>query len=292
MILLVALALSTQDRAYPPELAGAKVEVYKKAGDVELTLWIFSPEGHGPEARRPAVVFFFGGGWRSGNPAQFENQCRYLASRGMVAATADYRVASRHGVKAAACVADAKSAVRWLRANAARLGIDPARIAAGGGSAGGHLAACAGLAAGVDEEAEDRAVSSVPDALLLFNPALVLAPVEGRPQDEKRVAELGERMGVEPAKLSPYHQIRKGAPPALVMNGKADTTTPWAAAELFAEAMTKAGNRCDLEGWEGEGHGFFNHGRAGSRMYAATLRRADVFLRSLGWLEGEPTLKD
>lgn len=283
MISLAAFALLlAQGKNYPPQLPGANVEVYKKVGDVELRAWIFTPEGHKPEDRRPAVVFFFGGGWTSGTPGQFEQQCRYLASRGLVAATADYRVLSRHGVKAVSCVADAKSAVRWFRTHAARLGIDPGRIAAGGGSAGGHLAACTGVVGGFDGEGEDLAVSSVPNAMLLFNPALVLEKGEG----------LAERMGVEPTKLSPFHQVQKGAPPALVLHGKADTTVPYATAERFAEAMTKAGNRCELEGYADQPHGFFNFGRGGNAMYAATLRRMDVFLRSLGWLEGEPTVKD
>lgn len=256
-------------------LLAQDVEVYKKVGDVELKLWICKPEGHTPADKRPAIVFFFGGGWNGGTPTQFDAQCRHLASRGMVAATADYRVKSRHGTKAVACVADGKSAVRWLRANAARLGIDPSRIAAGGGSAGGHVAACTGLIEGFEEEGEDVAVSSVPNALVLFNPALVLG--EG----------LGERMGVEPyTKLSPHHNVRKGAPPTLVLNGKADTTTPYAAAELFTEAMTKAGNRCELEGYADCGHGFFNFNRkTPDRRYDETVARMDAFLKSLGWLE-------
>lgn len=275
MIHLLALAALLQE----PDLPGARVEVYKKAGDVELKMWILAPEGHKAEDKRPAVVFFFGGGWSSGTPKQFEQQVKHLAARGMVAATADYRVKSRHGVKAVACVADGKSAVRFLRANAARLGIDPERIAAGGGSAGGHVAACTALIEGYEDEA--TGVSSAPNALVLFNPALVLAPVEGHPGRE--VANLEERMGVEPSKLSPYHNVRKGAPPTLVLNGTADTTTTYAAAELFAKAMTGAGNRCELAGYEGMGHGFFNFGRKDSR-YTETVQRMDAFLTSLGWL--------
>src|SRR5688572_26427217 len=126
---------------YPPRLVGARAETYKQAGPTKLELYIYEPAGHRPADRRPAVIFFFGGGWNQGSPAQFERQCRYLASRGLVAITADYRVASRHGVTAIECVKDAKSAVRWVRKNAGRLGVDPNRIAAGGGSAGGHIAA-------------------------------------------------------------------------------------------------------------------------------------------------------
>ena len=87
--------------------------------------------------------------------------------------------ASRNQVKAVSCVADAKSAIRYVRQNAARLGVDPNRLAAGGGSAGGHLAACTGVIQGFDEAGEDTSISSVPNALALFNPAVALAPVDG-----------------------------------------------------------------------------------------------------------------
>ncbi len=106
----------------PLQFKGARSEVYKTIGDVALQMYIFEPAGHKAADRRPAVVFFFGGGWKGGTPKQFEHQCRYLASRGMVAMTADYRVSSRHGTKAVQCVTDGKSAVRWVRENAKRLG--------------------------------------------------------------------------------------------------------------------------------------------------------------------------
>ena len=69
-------------------------------------------------ARRAAIVFFFGGGWKGGTTRQFARQATYLAGRGMIAAIADYRVQSRHGVTPDVCVEDAKSAVRWLRQHA------------------------------------------------------------------------------------------------------------------------------------------------------------------------------
>ena len=123
------------------------------------------------DSTRPAAVFFYGGAWNRGTVTQFEQQAKYLASRGMVTFVADYRVKSRQKVAPDACVADAKSAVRWVRTHAERLGIDPERIAAGGGSAGGHIAAAAGMCDGLDDTAEaDSTISSKPNALLLFNP--------------------------------------------------------------------------------------------------------------------------
>lgn len=276
---------------YPPQLPGAKAEVYKTIGDVKLSLFIFTPPGHKTDDSRPAIVFFFGGGWTSGSPGQFLHQCEYLASRGMVAIAADYRVASRHQVKAVECVKDAKSAIRWVRANAKRLGMDPARIAAGGGSAGGHLAACTGTLEGFDDKAEDTSVSAVPNAMVLFNPALVLAPLGGPSDGRSRSLLDSDRCGIEPEKISPCHHVRAGAPPAIVFHGKADTTVPYATAEAFEAAMKRAGNRCELAGFEGQPHGFFNFGRGENKLFVETVRKMDQFLVSLGWLKGEPTIE-
>jgi arylsulfatase A-like enzyme/acetyl esterase/lipase len=286
-LFLLALATSSfAAQAYPPKFEGARSEVYKTVGDVSLSLHIFEPAGPA-QPNRAAIVFFFGGGWNNGSPVQFEQQCRHLASRGMVAISADYRVATRHQVKPTACVADAKSAIRWVRANARRLGIDPQRIAAGGGSAGGHLAAAVATVPGFDEPGDDLNVSAVPNALALFNPALVLAPLDGLDLQgfESRVS--ADRMGTDPRNLSPAHHVKRGVPPTIIFHGKADTTVPYSTAEAFAAAMTKAGNRCELVGYEGQPHGFFNFGRANGR-YAETLAAMDRFLVSIGFLAATP----
>lgn len=264
--------------AYPPKFPEAQVETYKTIGDTKLDAHIFYPPGHKPTDKTPAIVFFFGGGWNSGSPAQFYEHCKYLAGRGMVAITADYRVASRHGVKAAACVADAKSAIRWVRKEASRLGIDPHRVAAAGGSAGGHIAACTSVVPTLDEASEDKSIRSVPDALVLFNPALVLAPVAGASIDEAKIAALKDRTGVPPVEISPYHHVQKGAPPTLIFHGEADTTVPFNTAELFTKAMTDAGNECRLVPFPGQVHGFFNFGRGDGTSYTKTIRALDDFL--------------
>ena len=269
---------------YPPHLEGARAETYKEVGDTKLQLWIFEPaEKVAVGAKRPAIVFFFGGGWSAGSPAQFERQCRHLASRGMVAITADYRVATRNHVKPVECVADARSAIRWVRKNAERRGIDPARIAAGGGSAGGHLAAAVATLPGLDAAGKDTAISAVPNALVLFNPALVLAPFGEMTLKGFEAKTSSERFGCEPTEISPIHHVRAGLPPTLILHGRADSTVPFASAEAFAAEMKKAGNRCELVGYEGQPHGFFNGAR-----FDETLAEADKFLVSLGYL---PPLK-
>lgn len=268
--------------------AETRTEIYKTIGEVKLEMTIQLPDDWKPTDKRPAIVFFFGGGWVGGTPTQFENQARYLASRGMVAMCADYRVQSRQKVKPVACVADAKSAMRWARANAGRLGIDPDRIAAGGGSAGGHLAAAVATLPGLDDPADDQSVSCRPNALVLFNPALVLAPMEGADLKGFEARATAERFGCEPAEISPAAHVKAGLPPTIIFHGKADTTVPYASAELFTTLMTKAGNRCELNGAEGQTHGFFNFGRGDNQFALSTLTAADQFLGSLGWLKGEP----
>lgn len=271
---------------------GARMEIYKTIGDVKLAVHIFTPDGFKPDDRRPASVFFFGGGWVGGTPRQFEQQCRYLAARGMVAMTADYRVFNRHGTLAVKCVEDAKSAIRWVRVNAKRLGVDPDRIVAGGGSAGGHIAACAGVLEGFEADGENTIVSSVPNAMVLFNPALVLAPIAGKDESKsERFEKLTARLGTKPENLSPAHHVRPGVPPTLVQHGKADTTVPYWTVEAFAEAMKQAGNRCELIGYEGQQHGFFNFGHGGNERFIATTKKMDEFLVSLGYLKGPATVE-
>lgn len=265
-------------RSYPPQMQGCRVETYKSVGDTKLNLYVFNPAT--PE-NAPAIVFFFGGGWKSGSPQQFEMQCRELAKRGMVAITADYRVESRHNAKPTECLADARSAVRWVRAHASQLGVDPQRIAAGGGSAGGHLAACTPFISEFDEPGEDKSVSAVPNALVLFNPALVLAPIEGFDAKGFGVRVPEERMGTKPENLSPAHHITKFGPPTIIFHGREDTTVPFTSAEAFTANMKSLGNRCDLHGFEGQKHGFFNS----DKFKAKTLAEADQFLVSLGWLK-------
>jgi acetyl esterase len=226
-----------------------RLTTYKTANGLELKLHVFEPMGLQPSDRRPAIVFFFGGGWNSGEAKQFYQQARALADQGMVAFAADYRVKSRNQTTPFECVLDGKSAIRWVRQHAAALGVDPERIAAAGGSAGGHVAASAGLGLGGEEPAENAKISSVPNALILFNPVLDTT--------EQGYGAKNFKPDQQTA-LSPSHHVRKGLPPTIIFHGTADTTVPFENAERFTRLMTAAGNPCTLVPFEGKGHGFFN----------------------------------
>jgi acetyl esterase/lipase len=171
--------------------------------------------------------------------------------------------------------------VRWIRKNSKRLGIDPNRIAAGGGSAGGHVAATTGVVSGLEEAGEDTKVSSQANALLLFNPVFDNGPTGwGHARVKDRYQE-----------ISPIHNIAKGAPPTIVFLGKKDKLIPVATAESYTKKMAAVGSRCDLHLYENQPHGFFNESR-NPKHYYLTVLEMDRFLGSLGWLEGNPTIKE
>jgi len=269
---------------YPPNMPGAETVAYKTIGDVTMNLYVFKPEGWKAEDSRPVSVFFFGGGWSAGSPEQFEEHCKHLAMRGMVAITADYRVANRNNTKAKVCLEDARDAIRYVRSHAKELGIDPQHVAAGGGSAGGHLAAALGTISD-DEES----ISSRPNLMLLFNPACVLAPYEGKqPWPEDRAEEFLEKMGVDPVEMSPIHHVSGETPAGIIFHGKADSAVPFSTSEQFANTVKAAGIRCDLKAYEDQPHGFFNYGRDENVMFYQTLNAMDAFLADLGWLPENP----
>ena len=240
----------------------------------ELRLHVFSPEGEGQAGGRPAIVFFFGGGWVNGSPNQFYPQSRHLAEGGMVALAAEYRVHSRDKSTVSQSVADAMSAIRYVRSHAVALGIDPDHIISAGGSAGGHLAASTAILSGFDEANEDPAVSSRPNAAILFNPVIdtTLGGYTG-----KLLPKEGDQS------LSPVHHVVPGLPPTLVLHGTDDKTVPFENVMRFEKAMKEAGNRCELIAFEGAGHGFFNPNRDAGKNYDDVVARMDAFIASLGW---------
>ena len=276
LLLLIGATLSAQGVELQPD----RSITYKSVYGIELKMDIFEPEGLRSTDHRPAIVFFFGGGWSGGSTKQFYQQARTMADQGMVAFSADYRVKSRNKTTPFECVKDGKSAIRWVRQHAAEFGIDPERIVASGGSAGGHVAACTGVIEGQEEVGEDTSISSVPNAMILFNPVL----------DTTEKGYGAKNFKPEQQRdISPCHQVRKGIVPTALFHGTADKTVPFENAERFTKLMQEAGNECVLVPFEGRDHGFFNGSffrkSNGDAEYEVTMPRSIEFLKAHSFLK-------
>ncbi|MFN8240479.1 MAG: alpha/beta hydrolase [Bacteroidales bacterium] len=275
--LLCCVNIFTQENGEQPVVTEA---VYKTVGQAKLKLYIYRPIKHKNGENVPAIIFFHGGAWCEGHAWQFFPQCKYLAARGMVAISAEYRVRKRQkNTTPFDCVADAKSAIRWVRAHATEFWIDTSRIVAGGGSAGGHMAACTALINGFDEKTEDISISSVPNALVLFNPPLDIPEVLNRlPKNLQKILETSGR------EISPIHHVMEGAPPTIIFHGTDDSAVPFHQSIIFSEEMKKYNNRCQVEPFEGREHGFFNYYKGKNPDFQNTMNLTVKFLVSIGYL--------
>lgn len=249
-----------------------KQVVYKQIDTVSLMMDIYFPQGIETSDSHPAMVFFFGGGWNGGTVKQFEEHAKYYAGKGIVCFLAQYRVKNTHGTTPFESLEDAKSAVRFIRENAKKFKINPEKIIASGGSAGGHLAAATALIEGYDDEGDDLSISCIPNALVLFNPVIDNGP-----------GGYGfERIGSEYKDFSPLHNIMEGAPPTLFLVGTNDNLIPVETAKYYQKVMETVGSRCDLKLYEGKGHGWFNYRNL--EDYKETIEDVDGFLESMGYL--------
>ena len=268
-LLLATAAASMAAETAPEEY------VYKQVGAVALKVAVFRPPATftGP---RPAVAVFHGGGWSLGDPKWNYGDALRLAAAGCVGVGVQYRLSSENSdaVTPLDAIADARDGIRWIRAHAAELGVDPQRIGALGWSAGGHLAAC--TACLPDPEAGTK-ISGAPNALLLWFPALALEYDDWIPRLlHGRV----DKMAISPAEF-----VRPGLPPTLILIGREDQQTPLAGAEKFQQRMRAAGNRCELHVYENVGHSFEDRPHhIDPAVDADSKVRTIQFLRDLGWL--------
>lgn len=276
ILLLLCSALFTVNGFAMP-LPSERI-TYKNVDNTSLALHVFYPDYNTqpetsmhdkPYADRPAIVFFFGGGWVTGSPKQFYRQSAYFAELGFVAISAEYRIRNHHQSTPFQALEDAKSAIRWIRTHAHTLGIHPEKIIAVGASAGGHLAAGTAILTDYNDPNDDLTVSSSPNALILLNPVLDTSP-QG----------YGHAL-VKPHwhTVSPLHNIHAALPPTLILLGDEDKVIPVETARAFQKAMLTNGNLCEVIIYPQQKHGFFNH-----KKYQETLFEMTRFLKTHRYL--------
>jgi acetyl esterase/lipase len=253
--------------------------LYKKIDTTQLYFEVYPSAINNQTKSAPAMVFFFGGGWNNGTVKQFEPHAIYFSQRGITCILVDYRVKEKHKSTPFESLKDAKSAIRYIRAHANDLGIDPSKIIASGGSAGGHLAAATAIIQDHNESTDNLTLSCVPNALVLFNPVFDNGP-----------GGYGyERIGDAYKSFSPLHNIKSGAPPTIVFLGDKDHLVPVETAKYYKLVMEKVKSRCDLFIYEDQGHGFFNYKNL--TYYKKTISETDTFLQSIGFLNKEPLVE-
>jgi|GEM_PF-351362 len=275
--LLDAPVLPTQDSV---KVGDHVVYIYAIAGGKPLKAYVFQPKSGQNTHRHPAIALFHGGGWAIGDPEWAFGLARHFASLGMVSVAIQYRLSDQLSITPLEAMADARAAIRWIRGNAIRFGIDPAQIAAYGWSAGAHLAASAAV---FDDTTPSTTISCVPNALVLKSPAVFLEADMWAQQLLVARADISS--------ISPATHIRKNLPPTLLLEGRHDTVTPINGVCLFCDRMRNAGNRCDLKIFERVGHLFTPDSlrddewpKPDPNVEAQALTATDEFLTSLGFL--------
>ncbi len=225
--------------------------VYKQVGDRVLEMTEIAPSKEDKNAT--AVLFFYPGAWVGGDLDRFLPQAKVLAELGAKCYLVDYRVKSRDKTTPDKCVEDAKSAMRYVRENAKALGVNPKKVVAAGGSAGGHMAAALAFVKGMDASSDNLDISCVPDAMLLYNPVV----------DNSPGAYYKETLEVVGWKnISPLHNIGKYSPPAIFFVGDKDKHISVKSSEEFRDKINATGtHECELHVYPECKHGFYNFGK-------------------------------
>ncbi len=228
---------------------GHLTRTYKKIDGFELDAHIFIPEGLADGEKRPAIVNFHGGSWSEGKP-----DWQFGPSKlGFINICIEYRTYDRYRKLPFEQVSDAKSAIRWLRANADDLHIDENRIVASGNSAGGHLALCTAILDILDEPSENPAVSSRPNALVLNAAVYELVDIWFKRHVE-------DKASIET--ISPNRNVKRGLPPMLIFHGTNDTySAPYQSCLKFVDSMKSVGNEVHFVPVVGVGHRLWQSGK-------------------------------
>ena len=275
--------------------------VYKVTKDTTLKIYYSKPVNAKLNKKYPAIIWIHGGGWTSGTANTFFAHAKYFALRGAVGFSIEYRLIKYNGTGMEECMEDCKSVIRFIRAHAKELNIDPDKIIVLGDSAGGHLAAALGVIDGFDDTTDNLTISAKPNAMVLYNPCVDMTIY---PLMKNAIANLVpniktvDSISIKPEqwalakKYSPINYVKANQPPCLILHGLNDKVIPFEQCSHFTDAMNKAGNNCTLMLLPNTRHAFVvpNYTATEDQVVNA-ICEADKYLTKLGYLKGEPTLR-
>jgi len=250
---------------------------YAKYDDRTLLLDLYLPSQ--PGQSRPGVIVVRGGGWMVNDRKRFAHVASALAEKGVAAACIEYRTAEEAAFPGA--IQDVKAAVRWMRANAERYGINSHAIGTLGGSSGAHMALLAGLTAGVAEfegnGGHEDVSSQIQAVVAMATPADLLS------LSANNKLTVGAFLHVAPEQdkekwrwASPVNHVTAGGPPVLLLHGTADDSVPSSQSVDFVRRYREAGASAELGLLPGAPHAFWNYQPWFSK---AMDRAATFFLR-------------
>ncbi len=264
----------------PTEITFEEGIEYANPDDQHLQLNVAQPK-EDAGAARPAVLCIHGGGFRAGKRDSWNGLCKKLAEQGYVAVTVTYRLTPKYPFPAA--VEDVKTAVRWMRANAAKYHIDPDRIASLGDSAGGHLAQFLGVSGEVHrfDGPELPNFSSRVQCVINYYGPEDFTQSYGKSVDAAEVLPMflgGDVTHARPAHIlaSPLYWVTPDAAPTLLLHGTEDKYVNYEQATWMYERLKATGIDVELLTLTGAGHGF--HGPDAEKAEKAAIEFLDKHL--------------
>lgn len=267
------------------EVPDPEIIVYKKTPEADLEMTILRPD---PELTKknkkgtPTILYFFGGGFKNGTIEQLRPQAEALRDEGMIAILVDYRVNATHNVFPNKGIEDARTAMRYVRENAKKLGVNPKMIACSGASAGGHITASLAFVDAFNDQNDNLKISAVPNAIILICPGL-----DSSPEIQSEASLFRKIEGYEEnwRNFSPVHNIKKGAPPAILLIGDKDELVNFSTVTAFEKEMESVGADFKLFVYEGGTHTFFNKRGNGGKYFRLTMVDTIDFLKRLGYIK-------
>jgi len=283
VILLFVLFHSQARQLFAQDTAVSMKEfTYKKPGGTELKMYMFYTAASQQKKDNTGMAFFHGGGWAFGDPSEFFEACKRYAQLGYITFSVQYRLCKKPDgsypnplITPVECTKDARSAIRWLKANAEMLKINPEKIIVGGQSAGGQLALATALLDSVNESTDDMKINPKPIALLLYssNVNTMEAWVDMLLGDRRK----------EIWSISPFHNLKKDMPPVILFRGDEDNQVLPYTVDMFRTKMNQMGNSYQEYIYKGRKH----YLAEGNKQYAnyfdeEILEKTDAFLKKLG----------
>lgn len=229
--------------------------VFGRGGDRDLRCDVYTPPQPGPN--RPGVLLVHGGGWVQGDRTQLRGYGILLGRLGYVCVATEYRLAP--GWKWPAQIHDVKASLRWMRANAGELGIDPAKIAVSGNSAGGHLSLMVAGTQNVPEfegDGGNAGVSTSVAACIAYYAPTGLAQLADRGVELMDVLFGAGAARTTAEAASPITHAANGFPPTMLLSGNKDELVPFRESMRMYDALIAAGAPAELHLYEGAPHAF------------------------------------